>query len=173
MRTLVAKMSKMGLLRLVLIYYAVIMIALALVLPVTVAILDVTLLANPTVLGLSIIAMLFFGGLGYLTFIRPYILYHRLPQVLAETDGTFLYIHGKKEGKIPLSSLAGADVGVDIPRIFHPGFLREFLIHIFSYNYGDVILEVPNYGTFKMRFVADAESVANELSNFIFQASKR
>jgi hypothetical protein len=168
MKVLVRKMDKLGLLRFVLIYYAVITIALALVLPITVIILDVTLLTNPTILGMVIIAMLFFGLIGYFTFIRPYILYHKLPQVLAETDGNFLYIHDIKEGKIPLSALSNASIDVDVPRLFHPGFLREFIIHIFSSNYGDIILEVPNYGKFKMRFVANAEDVANDLSNFIF-----
>jgi hypothetical protein len=169
MRVLVKKMNKMGLLRFVLIYYGVIMTALALALPVTVAVLDVTLLTNPTVLCMSLGAMLFFGGIGYLTFIRPYIIYHKLPEVLAETDGQFLYIHAIKEGEIPLSSLADASLDVHVPRLFQPGFLREFIIHIFSSHYGDIILEVPNYGKFKLRFVADAETVANELANVLFK----
>ena len=167
MKVLVNKMDKLGLLRFVLIFYAVIMIALALVLPVTIMILDITLMTNPTVLGLSVIDILFFGLLGYFTFIRPYKIYGNLPDVLAETDGKFLYIHGKKEAKIPLAELKYAEVDVHVPRLFQPGFLREFIIHIFSSNYGDIILEVPNYGKFKMPFVADAEEVANELAVFV------
>ena len=167
MKILVKKMEKLGLLRFVLTFYAIIMIALALALPVTVIVLDFTLMANPTVLGLSVIDILFFGLLGYFTFIRPYKIYQNLPDVLAETDGRFLYIHGKKEAKIPLAGLKYAEVDVHVPRLFQPGFFREFIIHIFSSNYGDIILEVPNYGKFKMPFVANAEDVANKLAYFV------
>ena len=167
MKVLVRKMEKMGLLRFVLIFYSIIMIALALVIPVSMMAIDITLMTNPTVLALSIIDILFFGLLGYFTFIRPYIMYHKLPKVLAETDGEFLYIHGKKEAKIPLKEIDYAEVDADIPYIFQPGFLREFIIHIFSSNYGTVILEIEKFGKFKMPFVADAEDVANELIAFI------
>ena len=167
MKTLVTKMDKLGLLRVVLIYYAVIMIALALALPVTIMVIDITLMTNPTVLGLSIIDILFFGLLGYFTFIRPYIMYHKLPKILAETDEEFLYIHGKKEVKIPLKEIDYAEVDAHVPYIFQPGFLREFIIHIFSSNYGTVVLEIENFGKFKMPFVENAEDVANELIGFI------
>ena len=167
MKILIAKMEKLGLLRFVLIFYAIIMIALALVLPVTIMILDITLMTNPTVLGLSVIDILFFGLLGYFTFIRPYKIYRNLPDVLAETDGEFLYVHGKKEAKIPMKEIDYAEVDADVPYLFHPGFLREFIIHIFSSNYGTVILEIENFGKFKMPFVANAEDVANELLGFI------
>ena len=167
MKVLVNKMDKLGLLRFVLIFYAVIMIALALALPVTIMVIDITLITNPTVLGLSIIDILFFGLLGYFTFIRPYIMYHKLPKVLVETDGEFLYVHSIKEAKIPLAELQYAEVDVNVPYLFQPGFFREILIHIFSYNYGDVFLEVPNYGKFKMPFVANAEEVAGTLAFFV------
>ena len=87
MKVLVSKMEKMGLLRFVLIYYAVIYIALALVMPITILILDASLFLNPTILCMVIIAVLFFGLIGYFTFIRPYFVYKKLPNVLAETDG--------------------------------------------------------------------------------------
>ena len=169
MRVLVRKMNKLGLLKFVLIVYAIIMIALALVMPVSVIALDVTLLTNPTILGLIFIEMIFFGGMGYFTFIRPYIVYRKLPEVLAETDGEFLYIHAKKEGKIPLSSLSEANVYANVPYLFQPGFFREIIIHIFSSNYGDVVLEIPDYGTYKMRFVANATEIAEQLADFISQ----
>ena len=143
------------------------MIALAFAIPVTMMIIDITLMTNPTIIGLSIADILFFGLLGYFTFIRPYVVYRKLPQVLAETDGEFLYIHGKKEAKIPLADLNYAEVDVNVPYLFHPGFLRELIIHIFSSNYGTVSLEVPNYGKFKMPFVANAEEVANGLVFFV------
>ena len=169
MKVLVRKMDKLGLLKFVNIFYAVIMIALALVIPVTIIVIDVTLFTNPTVLGLIALGILFYGVIGYFTFIRPFIVYRKLPQVLAEADDEFLYIHGKKEGKIPLSSLAGTIVDVDVPHIFHPGFVREFIIHTFSHDYGHISLDIPEYGEFKMRFVADAEEVAEELLDFINQ----
>ena len=169
MKVLVSKMENLGFLKVVLIFYTVIMIALALALPITIIAIDATLITNPTIIGLSVIALLFFGLTGYFTFVRPYVDYHKLPQVLAETDGEFLYIHGKKEGKIPLSSLSDVSVDVDVPYLFQPGFVREFIIHIFSYNYGDIILDVPDYGEFKMPFIASAEDVACELASFINQ----
>ena len=167
MKVLVKKMEKLGLLRLVLIFYAIIMIALGFAIPITMIAIDITLMVNPTILALSIIDVLFFGSLGYFTFIRPYVIYRKLPKVLVETDDEFLYIHSIKEAKIPLTELKDAEVYVHVPYLFQPGFLREFIIFIFSYNYGDVFLEVPNYGKFKMPFIANAEDAAHELGRFI------
>ena len=167
MKILVKKMNKLGLLRFVLFYYAIIYIALALVLPVTVMILDPALLLNPKILGMVIIAVLFFGLIGYFTFIRPYFVYRKLPKVLAETDGKYVYFHGKKETKISLVDLSYCYMDVDVPRIFHPGFIREFLIHKFSSDYGSITLDVPKHGTVKLQFVANAEEVAKELLDYI------
>ena len=167
MKVLVKKMEKLGLLKFVNIFYAIIMIGLALVIPVTIIIIDVTLMTNPTVIGLTLIGLLFYGVIGYLVFIRPFAVYRQLPEVMVETDGEFLYIHGKKEAKIPINEIDYAEVDTDIPYIFQPGFLREFIIHIFSSNYGTVILEIENFGRFKMPFVADAEEVSDELIGFI------
>ena len=171
MEVLVSKMQKMGLLRFVLIYYAVIYIALALVLPVTIIVLDPSLFLNPTILAMAIGAFLFFGMIGYFTFIRPYIVYNKLPQVLAETDGEFVYFHGKKEAKISLNDLSYCYMDVDVPHIFHPGFLREFIIHKFSSNYGSITLNVPNHGSIKLQFVANAEEVGKELLDYINENS--
>ena len=171
MNVLVKKMDKMGLLRFVLIYYAVIYIALALVLPVTVILLDSSLLLNPTILGVCLLAMAFFGLIGYFTFIKPYFVYRNLPTVLAETDGKYVYFHGKKEAKISLNDLSYCYMDVDVPHIFHPGFLREFIIHKFSSDYGTIVLNVPNHGTIKMPFVANAEDVGRELINYINENS--
>jgi hypothetical protein len=167
MKVLVKKMEKLGLLKFVNIFYAIIMIGLALVIPVTIIIIDVTLMTNPTVIGLTLIGLLFYGVIGYLVFIRPFAVYRQLPEVMVETDGEFLYIHGKKEAKIPINEIDYAEVDTDIPYVFQPGFLREFIIHIFSSNYGTVILEIENFGRFKMPFVADAEDVSDELIGFI------
>ena len=172
MKTLVKKMDNLGLLRVVLIYYAVIYIALALVLPVTVIVLDPSLFLNPTILCIVIIAVLFFGMIGYFSFIRPYIVYKKLPDVLAESDGEFVYFHGKKEAKISLVDLSYCYVDVSVPQIFHPGFLREFIIHKFSSDYGSITLDVPNHGSIKLQFVANAEEVGKELLNYINENSE-
>ena len=171
MKILVSKMNKLGLLKFVLIYYAVIYIALALVMPVTIVILDPTLFLNPTILCIVIGIVLFFGLIGYFTFIRPYIVYKKLPEVLAETDGEYVYFHGKKEAKISLNDLSYCYMNVDVPNIFQQGFMREFIIHKFSSNYGSITLDVPSYGTVKLQFVADAQEVADELLNYINQNS--
>ena len=171
MKVLVSKMEKLGLLRFVLIYYAVIYIALALVMPVTIAVLDPTLFLNPTILGIVIGVVLFFSLIGYFTFIRPYIVYKKLPTVLAESDGEFVYFHGKKEAKISLNDLSYCYMDVNVPHIFQHGFIREFIIHKFSSNYGSITLDVPSYGTVKLQFVADAQEVADELLNYINENS--
>lgn len=171
MKTLVTKMEKLGLLRCVLIYYAIIYIALALILPVSIIVLDPSLLLNPTILTIAIIAVLFFGLIGYFMFIRPYIVYKKLPTVLAESDGKFVYFHGKKEAKISLVDLSYCYMDVDVPHVFQHGFIREFIIHKFSSNYGTITLEVPSYGTVKLQFVANAQEVANELLDYINQNS--
>ena len=171
MKTLVTKMEKLGLLRFVLIYYAIIYIALALAFPVTILILDPSLFLNPTILIMAIVAVLFFGTIGSFTFIRPYIVYKKLPEVLAESDGEFVYFHGTKEAKISLADLSECYLDVDVPQIFQHGFLREFIIHKFSSNYGTIVLDVPSYGTVKLQFVANAQDVARELLDYINENS--
>ena len=171
MKTLVSKMEKLGLLRFVLIYYAIVYIALALVMPITILILDPNLFLNPTILGIVILIVLFFGLIGYITFIRPYFVYKKLPNVLAETDGEYVYFHGKKEAKISLIDLSYCYVDVHVPYVFQQGFIREFIIHKFSSDYGSITLDVPSYGTVKMQFVANAQDVANELLEYINQNS--
>ena len=172
MKTLVTKMEKLGLLRAVLIYYAVIYIALALVLPVTILILDPSLFLNPTILCMVIIAVSFFGLIGYFTFICPYIVYKKLPKVLAESDGEFVYFQGKKEAKISLNDLSYCYIDTRVPYVFKHGFIREFIIHKFSSNYGSIILDVPSYGTIKLKFVANAQDVAKDLLNYINENSE-
>ena len=171
MKILVTKMDKLGLLKVVLIYYAVIYIALALVLPVSILLLDPSLFLNPTILAMALGAMSFFGLIGYFTFIRPYFIYRKLPAVLAETDGEFVYFHGKKEAKISLNALSYCYMNVNVPHVFQHGFIREFIIHKFSSNYGSIVLDVPSYGTIKMPFVANAEDVGRELINYINENS--
>ena len=171
MKTLVTKMEKLGLLRCVLIYYAIIYIALALILPVSIIVLDPSLLLNPTILTIAIIAVLFFGLIGYFVFIRPYIVYKKLPTVLAESDGEYVYFHGKKEATISIQDLSYCYMDVDVPHIFQHGFIREFIIHKFSSDYGSIVLDIPSYGKIKMQFVANAEEVGAQLIDYINQNS--
>ena len=113
-----------------------------------------------------------FGGFAYFLFVRPYLVYRKLPEVLVETDGEYLYMHGKKEAKISLVDLSYCYIDVDVPHIFQQGFLREFIIHKFSSDYGTIVLNVPSYGTIKLKFVANAEEVGKELLNYINENSE-
>ena len=167
MRILVRKMSSLGLLRVELIIGTLIMAAAVIGLPVGIALTDVTLMLNPYVLLVVAIGMLLFALVGYFIFVRPYILYRKLPEVQMEADGEFLYIHSKKEAKIPLCELCEATVYVELPYIYQKEFLSEFIIHIFSEHYGTVIVELPGHGRFKMRFVSNAEDTADNLIHFI------
>ena len=171
MKTLVSKMSSLKLLKIEMFAGALVMAIAIILLPVGVITVDIELLANPYILGVLLIGALFFASVGYFIFIRPYIVYRKLPTVQVETDGEYLYIHTKKEAKIPLSSLDGAIAYSELPFIYQKEFLREIIIHLFSDEYGIVVLEIPDYGTFKMRFVSYADRVAQELANFIAEAT--
>ena len=90
--------------------------------------------------------------------------------MLAEADDEFLYIHANKEAKIPLASLTYASVRFELPFIWQEGFMKEIVIHLVSERYGDVILETPDFGNYKMRFAAQAEDAADVLIRFIDDA---
>ena len=123
MKVLVKKMSSFGILRVQLIFGAIVMIAAMIALPASVATTDASLLLNPYVFGVVGAGMLMFAAFAYFLFIRPYFLYHKSPEVLAESDGEYLYIHGKKEAKIPLTDLEGAVVTYHLP------FVPAFTVH--------------------------------------------
>ena len=167
MTTLVRKMSKLGILKFEMIIGAIIMIAAMILLPVGIAIGDASLLLNPYVLGVVIIGMLMFGSFAYFLFMRPYFMYRKSPEVLAETDGEFIYIYGKKQAKIPISAFDGAIVTFNLPFIYSNEFIAVLLVHLFSEQYGDIILDVPEYGSFKLRFVSHAKETSEELLQFI------
>ena len=171
MKTLAVKMSKPGLLRLEGILGTLIMAAAMAVLPIGIIAIDAALLLNPYVLGVVLAGMLMFGLVGYFIFIRPNVLYCKLPEVQAESDGEFLYIHSKKEAKIPLSALKNATAYFQLPYILQKEFISEFLIHFFSEKYGDIVLEVPGYGNYKMYFIANAEDTAGRLADFISETT--
>ena len=173
MNILVEKISNPILLKIKFITGAVLMAAAMIVLPVSILVTDMSVLADPHVLSVVAIGMLFFGLVGIFGFIRPYRLYHKLPAVLAETDGEFLYIHTNKEAKIPLAELTEARADITLPHMFDKEFLRELLIHIFTEEYGDITLELPGYGTYKMRFVSYVRTTTNELIAFLNEAMNR
>ena len=164
-------MKGLGLLKLELVIGALIMAVAVIGLPAGIMSIDVALMANPYVVGVVIIGILMFASVGFFCFVRPYILYRKLPDVQAETDGEFLYIHAKKEAKIPLSDLSDAYVRVELPYLLQKEFLAEFIIHLFSEEYGNVVLEIPGKGSYRMRFVSHAKDAANELAYFIDTAS--
>ena len=167
MSTLVRKISKPRLLVAECIGGAILMVAAMLILPIGMISIDAALLLNPYVLGIVIIGMLLFGLVGYFIFIRPYLLYRKLPEILAETDGEFLYIHSKKEAKIPLSELSDAYVRFELPYLLQKEFLAELVIHLFSEEYGNVVLEIPGKGSYKMYFAAYAKKSADTLARFM------
>jgi hypothetical protein len=146
---------------------AIVMLAVVILLPASIMMEDVSLILNPYVLGAVVIGMLMFGSFAYFLFMRPYFLYRKSPEVLAETDGEYLYIHGIKEAKILLSEISEAMVFVKLPYIYSNEFVSVLLIHLFSEKYGDLVLEIPGHGNYKLRFVSNVQSAANELTRFM------
>ena len=173
MKQLVKKINKPSLLTVELIGGSILMAAAMLVLPLGIAFIDAALLLNPYVLGVVLIGMFFFGLVGYFIFIRPFLLYRKMPAVQAETDGEFLYIHAKKEAKISLADLSEATVYVELPYLLQKEFLYEFLIHLFSEKYGNILLEIPGHGKYRMYFVSRVQETADGLIRFIDEAMNR
>ena len=122
------------------------------------------LMACLVIIGLG--AMLFFGLVGYGLFVRPYYLYLKLPDVQLEYDDEFLYIHSKKEAKIPLADLTYVQITAELPFIFHTSFLREMLIHLCSDEYGRIDLDIDGFGSYKLYFVPYAKDMEGKLLRF-------
>ena len=170
MKTLITKITKGKVFVLDLIVGALIMLAAAVGLPVYIASVDPALFAEPYILGVVIGGALMFCAVGYFGFVHKFILYRHCPAVQVEADDEFLYIHGKKEAKIPLSSLENTFVHVELPFLFQKEFLHELIAHLLSEEYGTIYLEIPNYGKYKLRFVANAYQTKDEIINFINNA---
>jgi hypothetical protein len=160
-------MNSFGILKAQMIIGTITMLAAMLALPIGIAVADASLLLNPYLLFTVIIGMLMFGAAAYFLFIRPCRIYRQLPEVLAETDGEYLYIHGKKEAKIPLCDLGGTTYFVHLPFLYSNEFLAVLLVHLFSEKYGDLDLDIPGYGSYKLRFVSNVQGTADELISFI------
>ena len=170
MKILVRKMKTLGLLKVHLILGAIIMVASMIGLPIGVLYIDATLFTEPLTFVIIIGGMLFFGSVGYFLFVRPYFLYHKTPEVQVEADDEFLYIHSKKEVKIPLSEIDEITVYPELPFIYHRSFLREMIIHSFSENYGSIELDIANFGSYKFRFVPQVEDTSDKLYKFLRSA---
>ena len=167
MKILVEKMRSLGILKVQMIIGAIVMVAAMIALPVGIMTTDISLILNPYVLGIVVIGMIMFGLFAYFLFIRPYFAYYKSPEVLAQTDGEYLYIYGKKQAKIPLSDLDGAVVTYHLPFIYSKELVAVLLTHLFSENYGDLSLDVPGYGSYKMRFVSNVQETADKLVDFL------
>lgn len=169
MKVLVKKMSSFGILLAQMIIGVIVMVAAMVAGPVGIIRADASLMLNPYVIGVVLIGMLMFGLFAYFLFIRPFFIYRKSPDVLAETDGEYLYIHGKKEAKIPLSALDGAVVTYHLPFIYSNEFVAVLITYFISDKYGDLYLDVPGYGSFKLNFVAKVKDTANDFIREISQ----
>jgi hypothetical protein len=167
MKVLVKKMSSFTILRAQMIFGAIVMAAVVIMLPVGIATTDASLLLNPYVIAVVASGMLMFGAFVYFLFIRPCLEYRKAPEVLAATDGQFLYLYGRKEATIPLSDLAGAVVTYDLPFIYSHELVAVLLTHLFSEKYGDLSIDVPGHGSYKLCFVSDVKATAEELIAFL------
>ena len=166
MNVLVRKMSSLKLLKVELILGSVFSAVAMIGIPVSIFFLMPELLKVPLAWGIALGVMLFFGLVGYGLFVHPYRLYLRLPDVLAEYDDEFLYIHSKKEAKIPLAELTYVNITAELPFIFQEGFLREMVIHFCSDEYGKIDLDIDGFGSYKLYFVPHAEDMESELLEF-------
>ena len=166
MKVLVRKMSSLKLLKVELIWGTV-FCAIAMVgIPVSIFCLAPVLLAEPLAWAIALGVMLFFGLVGYGLFVHPYRLYLKLPDVQLEYDDEFLYIHSKKEAKIPLADLTYVRITAELPFLLHQSFLREILIHLCSDEYGKIDLDIDGFGSYKLYFVPYAEDKEGELLKF-------
>ena len=166
MKVLVRKMASLKLLEVELklgtVFSAIAMIGI----PVSMFCLAPELLGESLGWGIALGVVLFFGLVGYGLFVRPYRLYLRLPEVLVEYDDEFLYIHSKKEAKIPLSELTYVLITAELPFLLHQSFLREIVIHFCSDEYGRISLDIDGFGSYKLYFVPHVKAMENELLRF-------
>ena len=166
MNVLVRKMASLKLLEVELKLGTVFSVIAMIGIPVSMFCLAPELLGEPLAWAIALGTMLFFGLVGYGLFVRPYRLYLNLPDVQLEYDDEFLYIHSKKEAKIPLADLTYAHITAELPFLLHESFLREILIHLCSEEYGRIDLDIDGFGSYKLYFVPHAEEMESELLRF-------
>ena len=169
MNVLVKKMSSLKLLKVELIFGTIFSVIAMIGIPVSIFCLAPDLLKEPLAWGIALGIMLFFGLVGYGLFVRPYRLYLKLPDVQLEYDDEFLYIHSKKEAKIPLADLTYVHITAELSFLLHEmheSFLREILIHLCSDEYGRIDLDIDGFGSYKLYFVPHAKDMESELLRF-------
>ena len=166
MKTLVRKMSSLKLLKVELIGGTVFSAIALLGLPIALFCVAPGLLTEPLAWVIVLIGILFFGTIGYFIFVNPYLLYLKLPEIQAEYDDEFLYIHSKKEAKIPLAEITYVHITAELPFLLHESFLREILIHFCSDEYGRIDLEIDGFGSYKLYFVPHAKDMEGKLFRF-------
>ena len=170
MNVLVRKMGSLKLLKVELVLGTIFSAIAMIGIPVSMFCLAPALLVEPLAWGIALGIMLFFGLVGYGLFVRPYRLYLQLPDVQMEHDDEFLYIHGKKEAKIPLAELTYVYISAELPFIFQEGFLREMVIYYFSDEYGKIVLDIDGFGKYKLHFVPHAKEMEGKLLKFFNDA---
>ena len=166
MKTLVRKMGSLKLLKVELIGGAIFSAIAMIGLPVGLFCVAPMLLTEPLAWAIVLCGMLFFGLVGYGLFVHPYRLYLKLPEIQAEYDDEFLYIHSKKEAKIPLAEITYVNIAAELPFLLHESFLREILIHFCSDEYGRIDLDIDGFGSYKLYFVPHAKDMESELFRF-------
>ena len=166
MKTLVRKMGSLKVLKVELIGGSIFSAIALLGLPISLFCVAPALLTVPLAWVIVLAGMIFFGMVGYFLFVRPYRLYLKLPEIQAEYDDEFLYIHGKKEAKIPLSEITYVHITAELPFLLHESFLREMLIHFCSDEYGRIDLDIDGFGSYKLYFVPYAKKMESELFRF-------
>ena len=149
MNVLVKKMSSLKLLKVELILGTIFSAIAMIGIPVSIFCIAPDLLKEPLAWEIALGIMLFFGLVGYGLFVRPYRLYLKLPDVQLEYDDEFLYIHSKKEAKIPLADLTYVQITTELPFLLHESFLREILIHLCSDEYGRIDLDIDGFGSYE------------------------
>ena len=166
MKVLVKKMSSLKILKVEfiagIIFSAVAMIGI----PISLFCIAPDLLREPLAWEIVLGIMLFFGLVGYGLFVHPYRLYLKLPDVQLEYDDEFLYIHSKKEAKIPLAEISYVHITAELPFLLHESFLREILIHHCSDEYGRIDLDINGFGSYKLYFVPHAKDMEGKLFRF-------
>ena len=166
MNVLVRKMSSLKLLKVELVAGTIFSVVAMIGIPVSIFCIAPNLLSEPLAWAIAFGIMLFFGLVGYGLFVRPYRLYLKLPDAQLEYDDEFLYIHSKKEAKIPLADLTYVRITAELPFLLHESFLREMLIHFCSDEYGRIDLDIDGFGSYKLYFVPHAKEMEGKLLGF-------
>lgn len=166
MNVLVRKMRSLKLLKVELVLGTVFSALAMICIPVSMFCIAPDLLKVPLAWVIALGIMLFFGLVGYGIFVHPYRLYLKLPDVQLEYDDEFLYVHSKKEAKIPLAELTYVNISAEVPFLLHEGFLREMLIHMCSDEYGRIDLDIDGFGSYKLYFVPHAKKMEGVLLGF-------